>query len=88
MTYVPYAKTPVAIGAGNPLFELSVSVRQVMEERRNRKSLKRLLALEDYALDDMNIARVDLDWVLSMPLSVNAGAELSRLSEERRKKQF
>lgn len=87
MTHVPYAPTHT-VGAGNPLFHLSVRLKQLKEELRARKSLKRLRDLEDYALDDMKIARVDLDWVLTLPLSVSAGDELSRLSEERRKKLF
>ena len=80
--------TPIQNGAGNPLFDLSVSLRQRTQQLRARKSLKRLLDHEDYVLDDMNIARGDLDWVLSLPLTVDATAELSRLSEERRKKRF
>lgn len=88
MTHIPYSTSPAAVGAGNPLFDLSVSLRQIMEERRKRKSLQRLLDLEDYALDDMNVERVDVEWVLTLPLSIDAGAELARLAEERRKKLF
>lgn len=89
MTHVPCAQAPViARGAGNPLFDLSVSLTQRINEVRARKSLKRLLDHEDYVLDDMNISRGDLDWVLTLPLTINAQAELGRLSEERRKKRF
>jgi hypothetical protein len=80
--------TSFTTSAGNPLFDLSVSLRQRTAQLRKRKSLRRLLDHEDYVLDDMNIARGDLDWVLSLPLSVDASAELNRLSEERRKKRF
>ncbi len=89
MSHVPYASTaPITLGAGNPLFDLSESLRARSAEKRARKSLKRLMDHEDYVLNDMNIARVDLDWVLSLPLSIDANTELARLSEERRKKRF
>ncbi|NNE89818.1 MAG: hypothetical protein HKN27_17255 [Silicimonas sp.] len=84
MSYAPCA--PVAArGAGNPLYDLSTSLTARVNEHRNRRSLKRLLEHEEYVLDDMGFARVDIDWVLSLPLTIDAAAELARLTEERRK---
>lgn len=89
MTYVTYGSaTPDTVGAGNPLFDLSVSLRRRAHQWQIRKSLRRLLDHEDYVLDDMNVERGDLDWVLSLPLSVDATVELARLSEERRRRLF
>lgn len=84
MSYVPYA--PAARSVGNPLFDLSTRLgRAVITELRARRSLRKLLDHESYILDDMGLARVDIDWVLTLPLSVDAKAELQRLSNERRK---
>ncbi|MEO9823352.1 MAG: hypothetical protein ABJF50_02920 [Paracoccaceae bacterium] len=83
MTHVPLA--PVIRGAGNPLYELSITLGARIEQLRKRRSLKRLLDYEDYALNDMGMLRQDLDWVLSLPLSIDATVELKRLSDERHK---
>lgn len=83
MTHVPCA--PMARGAGNPLYDLSIALGARMDELRKRRSLKRLLDHEDYALNDMGLSRHDIDWVLSLPLSVDAAVELKRLSDERHK---
>ena len=83
MAHLPCA--PTVSGAGNPLYDLSISLRARTQERLKRRSLKRLLDHEDYALNDMGMSRGDLDWVLSLPLSIDAGAELNRLSKERHK---
>ena len=76
---------PFDRGAGNPLYDLSTSLRARKDELLKRRSLKRLLDHEDYALNDMGMTRGDLDWVLALPLSVDASAELGRLSAERHK---
>ncbi len=83
MTHV--SSTPIAIGAGNPLFDLSKSLGKRIEQLRERRTLKKLLDHPDYALDDMGMARRDIDWVLSLPLSVDATAELKRLKDQRHK---
>lgn len=85
MSDAPCMSTPTTTGAGNPLYDLSVSLAERVHELRKRRSLKKLLDHEEYVLDDMGLARVDIDWVLSLPLTVNANAELQRLSKERRK---
>lgn len=76
---------PVARGAGNPLYDLSTNLTSRISQLRSRRSLKRMLDLEDYMLEDMGVLRGEIDWVLSLPLTVDAGAELRRLSEQRRK---
>lgn len=83
MTHATY--TPIARGAGNPLYELSNNLTARVSQIRHRRTLRRMLDLEDYALDDMGVIRGEIDWVLSLPLSIDAGAELRRLSRQRRK---
>lgn len=83
MSHVSYA--PVARSAGNPLFDLATALGQRTREVQARRSLKKLFDHEDYMLEDMGVARTDLDWVLSLPLSVDAKAELQRLGEMRHK---
>lgn len=83
MTHV--SSTPIAIGAGNPLFDLSISLGQRVERLRKRRLLKKLLDYPDYALNDMGMTRGDIDWVLTLPHTVDATAELKRLKDWRHK---
>lgn len=83
MTHATF--TPVSRGAGNPLYDLSTNLTERVSQLRRRRSLKRMLDTEDYMLDDIGVLRGEIDWVLSLPLTVDAGAELRRLSEQRRK---
>ena len=83
MTHATF--TPTARGAGNPLYDLSTNLAARVSQLRHRRTLRRMLDLENYALEDMGVIRGEIDWVLSLPLSIDAGTELRRLSKERRK---
>jgi uncharacterized protein YjiS (DUF1127 family) len=85
MAYTSHLKAPVGASVGNPLFELSATLASRRAELRRRRALRQLLDHETYVLDDMGLQRVDIDWVLTLPLNEDARAELQRLTDLRRK---
>jgi uncharacterized protein YjiS (DUF1127 family) len=69
---------------GNPLFELA---RNLADRRRNatrRRTVKRLLDLDDRILHDIGVTRDEARHAAGQPLTVDPLAELYRTSLTRR----
>ena len=76
--------TSLTRGAGNPLFALALTL---AERRRNavrRRTVKRLLELDDRILHDIGVTRAEARRVSGLPLSVDPLDELYRLALSRR----
>ena len=76
--------TTLARGAGNPLFTLA---RNLAERRRNalrRRSVKRLLDLDDRILHDIGVTRAEANRAAGLPLTLDPVAELHRSALSRR----
>jgi uncharacterized protein YjiS (DUF1127 family) len=76
--------TTLTRGAGNPLFTLA---RNLAERRRNavrRRTVKRLLDLDDRILHDIGVTRGEARHAAGQPLTVDPLAELYRTSLSRR----
>jgi uncharacterized protein YjiS (DUF1127 family) len=74
--------TPTRV-AGHPLFALALSL---AERRRNavrRRTVKRLLDLDDRILHDIGVRREDARFAAGLPLDVDPLAELHRASRAR-----
>ena len=74
-------------GAGNPLFALA---RSLADRRRNalhRKTVRRLLDLDDRILHDIGITRDEARHAANRPLSVDPLLELHRSTLARRNKE-
>lgn len=71
--------------AGHALFAYADTLRDSILRRFNRRKLSRAMDLDDHMLNDIGVTRGDLERVLSLPNSVDAGTELHRLSLERRR---
>lgn len=71
-------------GAGNPLYTLA---RSLAERRRNavrRKTVKRLLDLDDRTLHDIGVTRAEARHAAGLPLTTDPLAELYRSALHRR----
>ena len=53
-----------------------------------RQKFKKLLDLDDRMLDDMGVHRFEVERAARLPLSVDAGVELHRMSLERRSRKM
>jgi uncharacterized protein YjiS (DUF1127 family) len=74
-------------GAGNPLFALA---RSLADRRRNalhRKTVKRLLDLDDRILHDIGVTRDEARHAARQPLSVDPLMELHRTTLARRNRE-
>jgi uncharacterized protein YjiS (DUF1127 family) len=79
--------TTLARGAGNPLFTLA---RNLAERRRNavrRRTVKRLLDLDDRILHDIGVTRGEARHAAGQPLTVDPLAELYRSALSRRSRE-
>ncbi len=72
--------------AGHPLHQLSVSLAERIRQYRRRRGFKRLLDLDDHMLRDIGVTRAEVEIAANLPLSVDAGQELRRMSLERRRR--
>ena len=74
-------------GAGHPLFALA---RNLAERRRNavrRRTVKRLLDLDDRILHDIGVTRDEARRAAGQPLTVDPLAELYRSAHSRRSRE-
>ena len=79
--------TTLARGAGNPIFALA---RNLAARRRNgtrRRTVRRLLDLDDAILHDIGVTRAEANRAAGLPLSVDPLAELYRTAHLRRSRE-
>ncbi|MDJ0640984.1 MAG: DUF1127 domain-containing protein [Paracoccaceae bacterium] len=71
---------------GHPLHQLSVSLAERIRQYRRRRGFRRLLDLDDHMLRDIGVTHAEVEIASNLPLSVDAGQELRRMSLERRRR--
>lgn len=71
---------------GHPIADLAGSLTGRIRALRHRRSIKKLLDLDDTILDDIGVTRGEIQIASTLPLSVDAGTELHRMSLERRRR--
>lgn len=59
-------------------------LRDRVQEMLNRRALARMSSLDDHMLRDMGLTGDDVRYARNLPLSVDAGVELHRISLTRR----
>ncbi len=77
------SETISARGAGNPLFALQQNLAKRFRNAERRRGVRRLLDLDDAILHDIGVTRSEALHAGNLPLSVDAIAELRRLSQRR-----
>lgn len=73
---------------GHAIHRLAASLSERTRRRRERRSFRRLLSLDDHMLGDLGVERHQVERAARMPLSVDAATELGRLSLEGRRHRF
>lgn len=86
---IPIAKHPgFTISLSRALKKMMVSLvnraRTVLERQRARATVRGMMDLEDYVLEDMNLSRADLIYVLRSSKHLNPTKHLRLLSVQRR----
>jgi uncharacterized protein YjiS (DUF1127 family) len=71
-------------GAGNPLFALARSLSDLRRNAVHRRTVKRLLDLDDRILHDIGVTRDEARHAARQPLSVDPLIELHRSTLARR----
>jgi uncharacterized protein YjiS (DUF1127 family) len=72
-----------ARGAGNPLFALHQALTKRYRNAERRRGVRRLLDLDDAILHDIGVTRSEALHAGNLPLSIDAIAELRRMSQNR-----
>lgn len=70
---------------GHPIADLSRRLSERLRQRRDRRALRRITDLDDHLLRDIGVTRAEVELALSAPLTLDAGTELRRLANERRR---
>jgi len=76
--------TTLPCAAGHPLFALARSLADRRRNAAHRRTVRRLLDLDDRILHDIGVAREDARHAALLPLHVDPLAELCRSSRARR----
>lgn len=73
------------IAPGRPQFGLVIprALGNLIGQIFRRRAVFRLQKLSDHLLEDIGVTRAEVDAVMRLPLSQDAGAELSKLSQKR-----
>jgi uncharacterized protein YjiS (DUF1127 family) len=74
-------------GAGNPLFALARSLSDLRRHAQHRRTVKRLLDLDDRILHDIGVTRDEARHAANQPLSVDPLLELHRSTLARRNRE-
>ncbi len=74
-------------GAGNPLFALARSLSDLRRHARHRRTVKRLLDLDDRILHDIGVTRDEARHAANQPLAVDPLMELHRSTLARRNRE-
>jgi uncharacterized protein YjiS (DUF1127 family) len=74
-------------GAGNPLFALARSLSDLRRHAQHRRTVKRLLDLDDRILHDIGVTREEARHAASQPFGVDPLIELHRSTLARRNRE-
>ncbi|WP_144291577.1 DUF1127 domain-containing protein [Rhodoligotrophos appendicifer] len=76
-----------AVGKNRLLFRsFWLPLNAVIQNWRTRRQLRTLTELEESTLKDIGITRGDVIWAMSLPLHLNASAELNKISKPQRRR--
>ena len=73
---------------GHPIADLANSLSRRLQIMHRRRGFNRLHDLDDHMLDDIGVTRGEVQIASNLPLSVDAGLELHRMSLERRRRKM
>ncbi len=73
---------------GHPIADLANSLSHRLRVISRRRGFNKLNGLDDHMLDDIGVTRGEVQIASNLPLSVDAGLELHRMSLERRRRKM
>ncbi len=76
--------TDAAITTGHPIANLDSSLLARASAFNSRRKFRRMLDLDDHVLNDIGVVRAEVEWAANLPLNVDAGGALRRVSRARR----
>jgi len=80
----PVARHGVNAGFGGLFARILEAFRHRLELRRNREAFLNLTGLDDRVLDDIGLARTDVDTAAGLPLEINASLAVRQIAADRR----